>query len=1707
MISERHASIAVIAVGFAVWGSLGCGQDARKSVAVTRSALTPGWTPQALDSSTQAWFTAAAGVTTDPHNASAVSSWTDRLHGVVLQAPGAMPQYTTNAWGTGLPTITFTGSQLLTTATNWSGPPTGTEPAYTILAVVRSSAPQTATIAGWWDPNGQGYAWVGIKQAGTLSYLESWRVYSNAPGQAYAGSLDIGTAAHVVAWRQDPSTRVITQVIDGVSTSSASMPAIGPLPAMPLLVGARSLLPTGLFQGDISELRIVGRALTDQEIQDYTEYSRSQWHIATPVRSANPCLDASNNPTPPDVVVRCDDNNSQTYGDQCSQGTCAGTVPLAGSPGELSPAAWYHANPQEVVITEGGVSTWFDRSQNHQDLMQPFYYGRPKLTSTWLGGKPSLHFSGGQGLRRDGWSGSPLGASQPFTILAVFQPATAGQTSSIASWWNSSYSHVNASLTASSGDSVATVARGGESGASQTLSDPVTLGTAPHAVVWRYEPDSLTVTVDGQSMTPVAFPPADPISASVFLVGMQSYLPTGLFNGDLGELAVVPSRITDAQVGAFQNYVMQEWGGLACHPTCTACGGTDFCGGTCTCGAACAAPTGPCDKGMECADDGTCEPHCTIYPHAPECQPDHCKNGVKDADETAVDCGGASCTTCFTVTLDKQQVNNGDTVHISVQADDRSAPGTSPKIFINGTPVSSMYDQIFQGTGGQHLFSVVVKNADGTQDAKLVTLPVQPPGPQTVLTVPVLIADTNYYHPDQVDFTVVNAVDFDDGTAVYTWNFGDGTTSTGAAPAVTHDYAASLPSSVESRAFDVTVSVTHASLPAASTTRTFMVWNAYGSRPGGVLEPPVESVNTVLEPSGSNLTGTVSFGNRDAVPLTYTSLRYDYIPCDGDQLPSYGQVQPTSITVPPGGTATAEVQVAAASLGHGTSADSGMCGVVVHYWGALSTGTPAQVSAWFDAPSQPGTGVRADDMTNALLNAALAKNLLSNPLHVTEEELVRLYRERKIGYSSATNTFYQSVPDPTGTECDPESPGVPPLPGFTCQFTGKWEGYASGDQALLGHIENAMKGDALLVRGCSGIVAPLMNAVDPPQKYTHTGIMTKNRFEVRQAYGDQDWLMQHTVGVLGQPTDGFQEQALRYLWPGTLTSTIEQAFNTSRAVITPEGSTKTVKGFVQNEVRCANDATITYPQVLKPAPEFDSMVRAQLMQAADYSKGIYGHYRFYDYSNAPDSPAADPNGPNPILSSQGVDAYGPTPTVCSAFVRFALKGAGFTLDYDKSFPTPSDVRRNPPDGIFYYDAQERLNAANTLYAYLYNMVVSAFNAAEQKADDHWWVGVLLGPGGAVINPLSPNNLGNLFQVVTDTPDDVANQVTNCFASDYCSTDAKDSDRWKTPGAGFAVSPDDMMNFFDSPQTGGPYGYHERMAYRGKDYRPLYAWQPPSQSMTVSGIVETADGQPAPYATYWIPGFTPDPTVDPNAEPFTTGVDGTFTVQGVPRGNILIHAQKAIGDPGLQVNYKVDACYVPANDSNPNDLMSVSCDGLTPLDPYPESQAVLVLQPPPDAFRHVVFSGTPRLRNCRCEGDVHIKNPALYASCDVNPVLTLGADGKESDGKTASVSVPVSTLCDDQLGMAVTATCTLGANDVVNVSGTIWYYSSGTGSCGGGSKDHLQYQKAFNYDLDPGATVHVGNTFTEETTCAFGGSCTDSWDAEFDIENQVAGGSP
>ena len=101
----------------------------------------------------------------------------------------------------------------------------------------------------------------------------------------------------------------------------------------------------------------------------------------------------------------------------------------------------------------------------------------------------------------------------------------------------------------------------------------------------------------------------------------------------------------------------------------------------------------------------------------------------------------------------------------------------------------------------------------------------------------------------------------------------------------------------------------------------------------------------------------------------------------------------------------------------------------------------------------------------------------------------------------------------------------------------------------------------------------------------------------------------------------------------------------------------------------------------------------------------------------------------------------------------------------------------------------------------------------------------------------------LGTLLTDAPDDTANQVVNCSAFDWTGEEipgtghAKDSDRWKNPGPGVSVSPDDLLSWDrPSPEGEGIYGYSEPLVFRPGRYVRVYRWAPSEGTGDVQGVV-------------------------------------------------------------------------------------------------------------------------------------------------------------------------------------------------------------------------------------------------------------------------------
>jgi hypothetical protein len=202
--------------------------------------------------------------------------------------------------------------------------------------------------------------------------------------------------------------------------------------------------------------------------------------------------------------------------------------------------------------------------------------------------------------------------------------------------------------------------------------------------------------------------------------------------------------------------------------------------------------------------------------------------------------------------------------------------------------------------------------------------------------------------------------------------------------------------------------------------------------------------------------------------------------------------------------------------------------------------------------------------------------------------------------------------------------------------------------------------------------------------------------------------------------------------------------------------------------------------------------------------------------------------------------------------------------------------------------------------------------------------------------------------MSDMADDIANQMTNCFAADYCNTFAKDFAAWKNPSVGRAVSPENIL-FWDAPPF-GVYGYNEPLVYRTGRYHLVYRWLPTVGTGTVRGRV-FSESAPVNHATVTLIG--------PDLVQQTTA-SGEFEFLAVPAGRYEVEATKWIDS-------------VLHSDRKP---VTVAADQITTVD--------LNLQPPPNWFRLVTIDGWMFILDDEWEQDDETGTFDFYRTARLDP---------------------------------------------------------------------------------------------------------------------------
>jgi len=643
--------------------------------------------------------------------------------------------------------------------------------------------------------------------------------------------------------------------------------------------------------------------------------------------------------------------------------------------------------------------------------------------------------------------------------------------------------------------------------------------------------------------------------------------------------------------------------------------------------------------------------------------------------------------------LSKNTVVVGESFLVKVEC-----PKEHARITINGVEGAEQYIQLIGLPGSRNIF-VMATTSVGRIEYKTVKVVVKELQ-KGAKPFPVIQSTESRYTPRAAAFRIGNSNDTAMSDTSYDWDFGDGTFGTSKGTnVIEHDYTASLVRDDLTTSFRISVIARFPDGSNKTALRTIAMFNLYGrNKQNGILTPRASLHPTIwwgkllpLLPTNVT-TWTIDIKNLEDEEIVFTERRIELLDSSPDSNPPLGP--PTTVDIVVGPLQTDSIPV---TLPKSTFKGT-IYGFAAHFKGQGSRTQKLAVSSMYvkvrnplvlggfiispilgDALNALSQGSRI--LTHADIQFVLAKQkappieLIANnsrPERVVPVSGSTITAARQVGCTGAEplspavlallvdgglsldqqsplNSRLQRRGVVIGAECDPDN--VPDdLPeGTTCQFTGVFAW-----RFVPGQILNAKKGDVLLSPGGEGMIGQLLQNVQPPQHYSHSGIMTKNHVEVRHSTATMDWLLDHKAGsLLGhQGTEGFDPAALRYLWPGTVTQSIDHA-TYGELMNSPEGKTYSVSSFTFRANR-GDTNTLSVPLVVKPIPHLETPdVRKSLHQIADAALGINGHYRFYAYTRP--QLALEPSG---VAPPEAGWAAGTLPTVCSSFIWLACQKAG-----------------------------------------------------------------------------------------------------------------------------------------------------------------------------------------------------------------------------------------------------------------------------------------------------------------------------------------------------------------------------------------------------------------------------------------------------------------
>ena len=723
----------------------------------------------------------------------------------------------------------------------------------------------------------------------------------------------------------------------------------------------------------------------------------------------------------------------------------------------------------------------------------------------------------------------------------------------------------------------------------------------------------------------------------------------------------------------------------------------------------------------------------------------------------------------------------------------------------------------------------------------------------------------------------------------YTFTVGNAAPVATAKSTYAHDFTHDLDPARSHQVFHVTATIDDPTGP-VTIRRSISVANPYHmNKQRGVLQPPVIAADARAVFGRGVWRASVTVHNPETVPLHLTARSFEFVTDDAvapapAAIQAIGKViagtmstapsplarvalseltrpalvpaarvlppaEKIDIVLAPRADTTIHVEIPAHQLPKNAIA------MTIHDSGTGLGSLPVRVSAMFDIPEQVSADLHLSVTASAHLANLVASGAVTGGKTIAAADLRSTLVSKSargtelaqiVGATGkpASHPLKAHMPPPnaqTGQECDPWNlPDVIPQDMF-CLPTPETRWVTMPPRFM-----NARKGDIVIVPGNGSLISATLAAVSPPQPFSHSGMMTRNRDEITHSTASMERMTDSAYVGSG----GFRPDILKYLWPGVITQTIKDAVFGANFVDPETGTPFTIGGFgTQQAVQNPFDgsaAQIGVAMVIKPDPVLETTdIRVQLHGIADFAAAQEGksHYRFFCYTDP--TIALNTSAPN-----ESKWAAGTFPSVCSALIWKAVHQSGVTIE---GALEPADINAGAqiapgtPDGLYVYQADERLTAGEVLYERVMNL-------GQQAAGQFW-------------------------SAIIDLPQDLGNQVLNAFSSDWADQDATESDKWRQTIDANAVSPQNLL-FYDPPL----YGFSEPLVFRDQRLEQItvYRWKLVPQHGTLTGLVRF-NGKPAQGADVQI------------NEMLATHTDqsGRFTIAGVPIGDVILDAQLAV----------------------------------------------------------------------------------------------------------------------------------------------------------------------------------------------------------------------